>query len=203
MLIPNLLPTPQLHLSKPDLQKLLQNLQPGQLLKATVVAQTSENIAKLKIGTQELVAHTRLRLVTGQKLTMEVIKGGEIPELKLLREHSSAEVKAQILRQILPKQIPQAKFLNTLQVVERTTPELIQKILPELLRKSTQQQPEQRGHTPLPQKADSTSIQKTLIDLLQKQLSTPIASWLPVRSSTQSRCWLEQRSLAEKIRFMD
>jgi len=168
MLISNQLPVLQLHLSKPDLQKLLQNLQPGQLLKATVVGQASENIVKLKMGTQELVAHTRLRLEIGQKLTMEVRKGGEIPELKLLREHSSAEVKAKILRQVLPKQIPQAKFFNTLQLLERATPELIQKLLPELLRKSTQH-PEQKGSIPLPQKTDTTPLQKPLTDLLQNQ----------------------------------
>jgi len=168
MLISNQLPVLQLHLSKPDLQKLLQNLQPGQLLKATVVSQASENIVKLKMGAQELIAHTRLRLEIGQKLTMEVKKGGEIPELKLLREHSSAEVRAKILRQVLPKQIPQAKFLNTLQVLERATPELIQKLLPELLRKSAQP-PEQKGNIPLPQKTDSAPLQKALTELLQKQ----------------------------------
>jgi len=140
MLISNQLPPLQLHLSKPDLQKLLQTLQPGQILKATVIDQPSAQIVKLKIGTQALVAHTRLRLEVGQKLTMEVKKGGDIPELKLLREYSSTEVQTKILRQILPKQIPQAKFFNTLQIIERATPELLQKLLPELLRKSRQTQ---------------------------------------------------------------
>ncbi len=167
MLISNQLPQLQLHLSKPDLQKLLQNLQPGQILKATVVNQSSANMVRLKIGTQELIAHTRLRLEIGQKLTMEVKKGGEIPELKLLREYSSAEVQAKTLRQILPKQIPQAKFFNTLQIIERATPELLQKLLPELLRKNAQNQPLKPN---LPT-THSTSLQKPLSEIVQKTLS--------------------------------
>ncbi len=170
MLISNQLPPLQLHLSKPDLQKLLQTLQPGQILKATVIDQPAAQIVRLKIGTQALIAHTRLRLEVGQKLTMEVKKGGDIPELKLLREYSSTEVQAKILRQILPKQIPQAKFFNTLQIIERATPELLQKLLPELLRKSTQAQM-LKTHLPTTQTTYSHSLQKPLAEIVQKVTS--------------------------------
>jgi len=182
MLISNQLSQLQLHISKPDMQKVLQNLQPGQVLKATVVNQVSEGSVKLKIGTQELLAYTKLRLEAGQKLTMEVQKGGKTPELRLLRERTSAEMQANILRQVLPKQIPQARLFNTLQVIERATPELLQKLLPELARKQAQNT-EQKSPTPLPQKTGMEPMQKTgsaplqqsvpalqkaLIELLQK-----------------------------------
>jgi len=172
MLISSQLSQLQLQLSKPDLQKLLQNLQPGQLLKATVVNQASAGSVRLKISTQELIAYTKLRLETGQKLTMEVTKGGNRPELRLLRERTNTEVQSQILRQALPRQIPQARLFNTLQLIAQATPELLQKLLPELLRKSTQGQGENRS-TPSSQKTGLEQLQKMLSELPQKQLPNP------------------------------
>ncbi len=172
MLISNQLSQLQLQLSKPDLQKLLQNLQPGQLLKAAVVNQASANAVRLKIGTQELIAYTKLRLETGQKLTMEVTKGGNTPELRLLQERTNAEVQSQILRQALPRQIPQTRLFNTLQVIAQATPELLQKLLPELLRKSTQGQGENRG-APSSQKTGLEQLQKMLSETPQKQPPNP------------------------------
>jgi len=182
MLISNQFSQLQLHLSKPDLQKLLQNLQPGQLLKATVLNQVSENVVRLKVGAQELAAHTKLRLEAGQKLTMEVKRGGEIPELKLLRGRTSSEVQIKILRQALPKQIPQAKFFNTLQLIERAAPELLQKLLPELLRKSMQDSG-QKNTLQSPQKTSSEPLQKTSSEILQKQLSESSQKTTPSQPS--------------------
>ncbi len=114
-----------LQLSKPDLQRLLQGLQPGQLLKGTVVQQVSSHTVQIRIGTQELLAHTRLPLTPGQPLAMKVEKGGERPELVLLQERSGSELQRQLLRQALPRQIPQAVFFNTLQTIAQGAPTLL------------------------------------------------------------------------------
>ncbi len=111
-----------LQLSKPDLQRLLQSLQPGQLLKGTVVQQVSPHTVQIRIGTQELLAHTRLPLTPGQPLAMKVEKGGERPELVLLQGRSGNELQRQLLRQALPRQIPQAVFFNTLQTIAQGAP---------------------------------------------------------------------------------
>lgn len=179
MLISNQLSQLQLHLSKPDLKNIIKNLQPGQLLKATVVSQATDNAIKLKIGTQELIAYTRLQLAIGQKLTMEVTKTGDRPELRLLRERSSSELQNQFLRQALPRQIPQAKFFNALQTIGRTSPELLQKLLPALLQKSMQEQG-QKSDSQLSQKTDSKPLQQALNELLsraaQKSTESPSAA---------------------------
>ncbi len=167
MLISNQLSQLQPHLSKPDLKNIIKNLQPGQLLKATVVSQAADNAMKLKVGSQELIAYTRLHLATGQKLTMEVMKTGSRPELRLLQERSGSELQNQILRQALPRQIPQAKLLNTLQAIERASPELLQKLLPELLQKGIQEQG-RKGSTQLSQQTDSKPLQQALSELLSK-----------------------------------
>lgn len=168
MLVSNQLSQLPLQLSKPDLQKLLQNLQPGQLVKATVVQQVAANAVQLKIGAQELLAYTRLQLTAGQKLTMQVTKGGERPELNLLQARTGSELQSQILRQALPRQIPQARLFNALQVIATTPPELLQKLLPELLRKSGLDQGA-TGRTPSP-------LQKALAESLQKQPAEPSQS---------------------------
>ncbi len=172
MLISNQLSQLPLQLSKPDLQKLLQNLQPGQLLKATVVQRVTADSVQLKIGAQELLAYTRLRLAAGQKLTMRVTKGGEIPELRLLQERTGSELQSQILRQALPRQIPQASLFNTLQTIARTPPELLQKLLAGLLRKSSPDQGA-AGRTQSPP-AGSLPLQKALGEAFQKQPAEPL-----------------------------
>ncbi len=172
MLVSNQLSQLPLQLSKPDLQKLLQNLQPGQLVKATVVQQVSVNAVQLKIGAQELLAYTRLQLSAGQKLTMQVTKGGERPELNLLQARTGSELQSQILRQALPRQIPQARLFNALQMIATTPPELLQKLLPELLRKSGLDQGG-TGRTPPPLQAGSMPLQKQPAEPSQSTTTSP------------------------------
>ncbi len=101
------------------MKKLLQKLQPGQLLKAEVLGQVKQDRVRLRLGALEVEAYTRLRLDRGQRLMLEVGKAGDIPQLRLLHELSGREIQARSLRQILPRQMPPAKLFETLGVLER------------------------------------------------------------------------------------
>jgi len=97
-----------------DPHKLLQNMRPGQLLQATVIGQITKGVVSLRIGTLEVQAHTKLQLSAGQRLSLEVTKAGDRPELRLLQAPSSPEPKARVLRQVLPNQMPPTPLLQNL-----------------------------------------------------------------------------------------
>jgi hypothetical protein len=104
-------------------RKLLQNMQPGQQLQATVVSLDKPTVARLSMGPIEVLAHTKIPLSVGQRITMEVVKGGEMPELRLLRETTIAELKARVLRQILPNQTLPARLLEGLRSLQTNLPQ--------------------------------------------------------------------------------
>lgn len=97
-----------------DPNKLLQNMRPGQLLQAKVVGQITKDVVGLRIGTLEVQAHTKLQLSAGQKLSLEVTKAGDRPELRLLQAPTNPEPKARVLRQVLPNQMPPTPLLQNL-----------------------------------------------------------------------------------------
>jgi hypothetical protein len=101
-----------------DPHKLLQNMRPGQLLQATVVSQTTKDVVGLRIGTLEVQAHTKLLLSAGQRLSLEVTKAGDRPELRLLQAPTNPEPKARALRQTLPNQMPPTRLLENLRTLE-------------------------------------------------------------------------------------
>ena len=102
---------------EPSAISVLKNLRPGQLLHANVLADTSQNLVKLKIGTAELIARTQVSLRADQRITLDVIKAGELPELRIVREPVIREYQTDALRSILPKQIPMQRLYSNLQAV--------------------------------------------------------------------------------------
>ncbi len=102
---------------EPSVTSVLKNLQPGQLLHASVLSDTSQNLVKLKIGTAELIARTQVSLRADQRLTLDVIKAGVMPELRIVREPVVREYQAEALRSILPAQIPLQRLFANLQAV--------------------------------------------------------------------------------------
>ncbi|MCP3669895.1 MAG: flagellar hook-length control protein FliK [Gammaproteobacteria bacterium] len=95
----------------------LKNLRPGQLLQANVITDTAQNLVKLKIGTAELIARTQISLRADQRITLDVIKAGEMPELRVVKEPVIREYQTDALRSILPKQIPMQRLYANLQAV--------------------------------------------------------------------------------------
>ncbi len=116
MEIPNIKISSRLTL-EPSGTSVLKNLQPGQLLHANVLSDTSQNLVKLKIGTAELIARTQVSLRADQRIALDVIKAGVMPELRIVREPVIREYQAEALRSILPTQIPLQRLYANLQAV--------------------------------------------------------------------------------------
>ncbi len=114
--IPNLTISSRITL-EPSVTSVLKNLRPGQLLQANVVTDTAQNLVKLKIGTAELIARTQVSLRADQRITLDVIKAGEMPELRVVKEPVIREYQTDALRSILPKQIPMQRLYANLQAV--------------------------------------------------------------------------------------
>ncbi len=102
---------------EPSVTSVLKGLQPGQQLQASVVSDTSQNLVKLKIGITEFIARTQVSLRADQKITLDVVKAGEMPELRLVREAEIRSFQTDVLRSILPKQLPMQRLYANLQAV--------------------------------------------------------------------------------------
>lgn len=114
--IPNLTISSRITL-EPSLSQTLKNLQPGQLLQASVLTDSVQNLVKLRIGTTELIARTQVNLRADQRITLDVIKGGELPELRVVKEPVIREYQTDAMRSILPRQIPMQRLYANLQAV--------------------------------------------------------------------------------------
>ncbi|MET0116182.1 MAG: flagellar hook-length control protein FliK [Sedimenticola sp.] len=97
--------------------RLLESIRPGQTVRATVVAPTTNSIAKLQIGRTEIPVRTNIPLEQGQQLSIKLVKAGSTPELGLVRESTLAELQSKLIRAILPRQQPLPLFLNKLRAL--------------------------------------------------------------------------------------
>ena len=107
-------PLPTLQLTAPAGNAWQRALQPGQVLHAVVVSSATAGTALLRVGALELVARTELALARDQSLMLEVVKGGDTPELRLLRPGGEEALIARALRTSLPRQAPLADQLGRL-----------------------------------------------------------------------------------------
>lgn len=100
----------------PERDRLSQTLRPGQILQATVVNPHQAPLLKLRIATLELLARLPLAQLTEQKLTLEVIRGGERPELRLLPsgKETAAAPAERLLQLILPPGPQRPQWLQAL-----------------------------------------------------------------------------------------
>ena len=87
-------------------QLLLQNLQPGQILQAMALSENRNGSVELQIGLTKLIAQTQLSFRPGQTLTLQVDKPGPMPEMNLLARPGLAQLQANALKQVLPRQQP-------------------------------------------------------------------------------------------------
>lgn len=97
-----LLPLPTIEPGK----SLLEQLQPGQIVRGTVLSENVNGSMRLQIGVTRLIAQTTLSVPTGQALTLQVEKTGNLPELRVLTQPSMEQVKSAALKQVLPRQQP-------------------------------------------------------------------------------------------------
>jgi hypothetical protein len=104
-------PLPTLQLSNQAGSTWQRTLQPGQVLQAMVLSSATAGTALLRVGALELIARTELALTRDQSLLLEVVKGGDQPELRILRPVGEEELVARALRTSLPRQAPLADQL--------------------------------------------------------------------------------------------
>ncbi|MCU7891269.1 MAG: flagellar hook-length control protein FliK [Candidatus Thiodiazotropha sp. (ex Ustalcina ferruginea)] len=95
-------------------KSLLQNLQPGQILQGTALSDNINDSIRLQIGVTRLIAQTTMKISTGQRLTLQVEKVGNLPELRVLTLPSQTELKSAALKNVLPRQQPLPQLLKTL-----------------------------------------------------------------------------------------
>lgn len=95
-------------------KSLLQNLQPGQILQGTALSDNINNSIRLQIGVTRLIAQTTMKISTGQPLTLQVEKVGNLPELRVLTLPSQTELKAAALKNVLPRQQPLPQLLKAM-----------------------------------------------------------------------------------------
>ncbi|OOZ36996.1 flagellar hook-length control protein FliK [Solemya velesiana gill symbiont] len=119
MQISDLINNPRLYIEETRLRA-IEDLRPGQTVKATVLAPTRDNVAKLQVGRLEVLVRTPIGLEKGQQLNINVVKAGSSPELSLLRESTLAELQARFFRAVLPKQQPLPAFFNKLRTILNT-----------------------------------------------------------------------------------
>lgn len=93
--------------------KLLQSLRPGQLLRAITITATQGGTVQLQIGKSELTAQTNIALQAGEKLTLSVVKGGDLPQLQIITQLTAKQLLQQATMSALPRQQPlQPLFRN-------------------------------------------------------------------------------------------
>ncbi len=97
-----------------DRRRLLASLRTGQILQAIAMSANDNGRVRLRIGTSDVLAQTRLRTTLGQKLSLIVVKAGALPELRLLQETSRADLQALALKSALPRQLPLDRILDNL-----------------------------------------------------------------------------------------
>ncbi|MCG8062045.1 MAG: hypothetical protein N0E38_19810 [Candidatus Thiodiazotropha endolucinida] len=84
-------------------KSLLEQLQPGQILRGTALSENINGTIRLQIGVTRLIAQTTLRVPTGQTLTLQVEKTGNLPELRVLTLPSLEQMKSAALKQVMPR----------------------------------------------------------------------------------------------------
>lgn len=93
---------------------LLEQLQPGQLLRGTTLSENVNGMIRLQIGVTRLIAQTTLQVPAGQRLTLKVEKTGDLPELRVLTLPSLEQMKSAALKQVLPRQQPLPQLFKLL-----------------------------------------------------------------------------------------
>jgi hypothetical protein len=105
-------PLPALQLTTSTASAWQRQLVPGQVLNAMVVGSTGAGSVLLRVGALELIARTELALAAGQPLLLKVTKGGETPELQVLRGNTEETLITAALRSSLPRQAGLAEQLG-------------------------------------------------------------------------------------------
>ncbi|MEJ1376399.1 MAG: flagellar hook-length control protein FliK [Candidatus Sedimenticola sp. (ex Thyasira tokunagai)] len=123
MKIADLITNPKLAIEQTR-SEMLSHLRPGQTVKANVLELPKQGIARLRIGTAEILVQTRLSLSAGEQLLLDVTKAknSEMPELRLIQQPTLKHYQARALRTLLPQQIPLRSLVESIRHLVSGTP---------------------------------------------------------------------------------
>ncbi len=94
--------------------KLLHNLRPGQVLQATTLSSTQNGTVQVQIGRTVLMAQSNITLPAGTALTLNVRKGGALPQLQIVTSLTAKQLLQQSTVNALPRQQPLQPFFHNL-----------------------------------------------------------------------------------------
>ncbi len=116
MQITDPLTNPQLFIEKAK-SEVLQQIQAGSTVRATVVAPPKNGLVELAMGGQTLFAKTNLKVSQGENLLLDVVKAGPKLELAVIKAPTMESLKADILRTLMPKQVSLQQLVNTIKLL--------------------------------------------------------------------------------------
>lgn len=96
------------------IQRALNALYVGQILKADVIKISSSNRLILQIGGHKVQAQTSHAYKPGDTLHVKVKSNGAVPELEVMGKEIKPQTINQAIRQVLPQQVPPKQLLNSL-----------------------------------------------------------------------------------------
>lgn len=106
-------------------------LKVGEVLAATVLERLSQNLVRIALGNTVFRAQTPLPLELGQKLQLEVVRGGNLPLLRPLeRPPEATQGRELLLRDALPRQQSLAGLLANLRGLARGDQQSLLRQLP-------------------------------------------------------------------------
>lgn len=130
---------------------LLNSLQPGQVIKATSLGQNDSGLLRLQVGQTEINARIQTRVNPGDRLTLEVIKAGVLPEMRILRPEPQVDLQQMALRTAFIRQQPLDQALQPLQEASfgsrlQQLPKAIQDILQQITTRISPLEELTQGH---------------------------------------------------------
>ncbi len=91
--------------AKASIDSLIRDFRVGQVLKAVAQSTTAQGLVQLSIGRQTVHARSPLPLPPGTQLTLRVEQAGDQPSFRVLDPPPPAAIKAEALRQVLPRML--------------------------------------------------------------------------------------------------
>lgn len=101
---------------------LVEQLRVGQTLPARVLEQLQPGLLRLQLASTVLLARSRVALEPGTRLNLEVTKPYPLPELKILRPLTLQQIRDQVVRAALPRQLPPAEARTEMAALRQAHP---------------------------------------------------------------------------------
>ncbi|MES9881919.1 MAG: flagellar hook-length control protein FliK [Sedimenticola sp.] len=130
--------------------EMLSHIRPGRTVQARVLESPQQGIARLRIGSAEIMIRTQLPLVVNEQLLLDVVKAKNSDQLmfRLPQQATLKHYQARALRTLLPQQIPLRSLVEGIRQLISDTPGKIPASPLETRQPAVLETPTQRGTQP-------------------------------------------------------